>query len=256
MDDAGWLRLDAPFMANDLHGPADGPAWLLERGRHPLVFTAVHPVVHWRPGWGRKSAEARTGGLARLLAAGLGSSAATVLRAAGGPDANVDATHPFKAALAAGGLVGPGAVIIDLHGMTDRHPADVAIGRGPLPSPSTEVADAAVAAFREQGFVVDPDGGRCGLTGSGPGTVTAFAQHHGAAAVQVEIARRNRTFRTGVDGVERRQRLLAAFAAFAGLAAALARRSSPMPREALATLGRGDGPGAPLLRERDFRAAG
>jgi hypothetical protein len=211
--EAEWLRLDAPFMENDLHGPADGPSWSIEAGQGPVLFTAVHAVVHHRPGMATKSAEARTGGLARALAATLGAGVGVVLRSAEEADANFDPDHPFKRALAASGLVGSQAVVIDLHGMTNDHPFDVAIGRGPDPGSSALLADAAVGAFMERGFVVDPDGRECGLTGSGLGTVTAFAQRHGGQAVQVEIARRNRTFLSGED---RRLRLLQAFADLAG----------------------------------------
>jgi hypothetical protein len=214
------MQLDTPFTENDLHGPSDGPQWLIEPAERPVVFTAVHGVVHHRPLVGSKSAEARTGGLVLALGTALRAGVGVILRTTEGADANFDPDHPFKRALLRQGLIGVGTALLDLHGMTDHHPVDIAIGRGADPERAEPLAELAVTAFEEQGFGVDPDGARCGLTGSGPGTVTTFAQRHGAIAIQVEIARRNRTFLTGSD---RRLRLLKAFAVLADRLDALLR---------------------------------
>ena len=195
-------------MENDLHGPREGPPWLIQTGSRPVLFSAVHGVVHERPGLGIKSAEARTGGLARVLAASLDTSVAVVLRGIGEPDANFDPQHPLKLALLEQQLVGPHMAVIDLHGMTDHHAADVAIGWGPNLQLAEAVAALAVTAFADNGFRVDPNGAESGLYGAGEGTITTFAQRHGSSAIQVEIARRNRTFRSGA---ERRIRLLRSF---------------------------------------------
>jgi len=195
-------------MENDLHGPLTGPPWLIQAGARPVLFSAVHGVVHHRPGVGMKSAEARTGGLALVLAALLHTSVAVVLRATDTPDANCDPHHPLKQALSEQGLVGPTVAVIDLHGMTNDHRPDIAIGWGPDPQLAAPLAGLAASAFRAQGFEVDPDGRHSGLYGAGDGTITTFSQRHGSPAIQVEIARRNRTFLTGA---ERRHRLLRSF---------------------------------------------
>lgn len=155
-----------------------------------------------------KSAEARTGGLAQVLAASLDTSVAVILRGVGEPDANFDPQHPLKLALLQQQLVGPRMAVIDLHGMTDDHAPDVAIGWGPHPELAEPLAALAVTAFEENGFRVDPDGAESGLYGAGDGTITTFAQRHGSPGIQVEIARRNRTF---LSGTERRFRLLRSF---------------------------------------------
>jgi hypothetical protein len=192
--DRRWRHLNAPFSANNHFGEVSGPAWEITTRDRPLVITAVHGVVHQRPGRPDKPNDANTGGLARCLAVEVGATSAVILRSDGEVDANRDTNHPVKCALSERGLIGPGVVLLDLHGSSDSTPIDVTVGRGPIR-----------ALGDEHGFEVDPDGSVTGLHGAGRGTVTAFAQTHGASAIQIEIAHRNRSF---LEGRDRRLRLL------------------------------------------------
>jgi hypothetical protein len=82
--------------------------------------------------------------------------------------------------------------VIDIHGMTDGHGADICIGTALLDD--SVLAQKARGLFEDAGMVVamnDPFGAR------GPGTVTRVAQEHGAEAIQIEACYR---LRVGDDG--------------------------------------------------------
>lgn len=202
-----WWMLNRIFTERDNLGPDSGPRWTIEARPSQLLLTAVHGVWHRRPGVGLKANDANTGGLVRVLAETLGSSGAWVLRAVDEPsDANADATHPFKDALVSAGVVSPGSVVLDMHGMTASAGVDIAMGFGE-DLPSANLAQRLAAVVEAHGLRVDLGGRHTGLTAAGDGTMAAWAQHLGALAVQIEIARRWRSFKSPVSD---RIRLLAA----------------------------------------------
>jgi hypothetical protein len=207
--DRAWRSANRPFELNGTGRPAEGPAFEVSQGARPLVFAAVHAVAHQRGSEVRKRKEANTGGLALALSSYLGGSSAVVYRSDGQLDANRAQEHPLKDALE--GLVGPGVVLVDLHGMSDVHGLDFVVGRGPKPESSAQIGDLLVDCLRARGFDVDADGAVTGFTARDPGTMTAWAQGHGAVAVQLEIAHRNRSFPTDED---RRLRFLDALTTF------------------------------------------
>jgi len=177
---AEWIALDERYQGDR---PGVRAVRVLRVGDAPLVFTAPHAVRHLRRGL-LKKADIRTGGLAELLALRTGGTAVTSLGRLA-VDPNFDhGTTPFRARLLA--VLKPGRLVVDLHGMHDRHGVDVVIGLGAHPDPGSELAAAELErAFAQAGLSV--------LSGhpfpaSHPGTVTSTVQLAGFSAVQVELA--------------------------------------------------------------------
>ena len=208
--DRHWLALNLPFLQNGSCGPLEGPAWSVVEGVRPVTLTAVHGVVHARPGAERKRTEANTGGLVLALADHCACWAGVVRRSSSDDDANWSDEHPLKRALVDRGAVGSGRVVVDVHGMTDAYGVDIALGPGSRTDGSLELAEVAAKCFESARFEVDADGTRTGLDGAREGTVTRWAQSLGCSAIQVEIARRDRSF---LGDTARRIRLLEAFVA-------------------------------------------
>jgi hypothetical protein len=183
-----WARAESRYSAGPYAGSSIPNELRTVDGSNGVAITAPHAVGHFRDGV-RKRADRFTGSLAEVLAAASGSSA-LVLAGSGPGDANWDESHPLKDALL--GLLPNHGVIVDLHGMRDSHGSDVCVGRGRLPdsSGSAAVADAVLACCRAAGLIVSVDRP---FDARRPQTVTSFAQAHGAAAAQVEIAARLRS---------------------------------------------------------------
>ncbi len=202
-----WHRRNLPFTENDYHGPAAGPSFEITVRDPKLILTAVHSVKHCRPNQPAKANDANTGGLAAVIAEEVGYSAGIVRRSLSRADANSTNDHPFKRALARELGVAAGTTVIDLHGMSDTWSVDIALGIGVKSHESRQLALALSDVFRSFGLVVDEDGSATDLRANGTGTVTRWAQDRGAVAVQIEIARRWRSFLVPVDD---RIRLLSA----------------------------------------------
>jgi hypothetical protein len=206
-----WTELNAPFASNSNRGPKEGPRWIID-WHGPLAVSAVHAVDHERDGrW--KNTDAGTGGLAMALSNIVGCSKVTVTRSV--PmmgDANWDEYHPLKAQLDKLGCIDEHTVCIDLHGMKDGHGADVIIGCGDG-GPSSKALARRIATHLEAAKVTtDPDGGRRGFGATKPGTMTSWAQRHGATAIQLEISR---SYRAAQSADKLKERLIT------GLVAAL-----------------------------------
>jgi hypothetical protein len=213
--DREWWLLNRPFTERENLGPALGPPWTIRVRGSRLIVTAVHGVNHYRPGIGLKPNDANTGGLAAVLSETLNVTGAWILRADEYlPDANADGAHPFKAALIASGAVANDSVLIDVHGMRSGRECDITLGHGNH-SGSRDVAIAMAAVLRSYKFDVDLGGRRTGLSGASPGTMSSWARQFGACAVQIEIAREWRSFRSGLD--ERSRLLIALLEALGGL---------------------------------------
>ena len=204
-----WAESNAPFAANSNRGPKDGPRWIID-WRGPLAVGAVHAVDHERDGhW--KNTDAGTGGLAMALGAVVGCSRIAVTRSV--PmmgDANWDEYHPLKAQLDTLDHFDERTVYFDLHGMKDGHGADVIIGCGNR-SPAAKALALRVATHLEAAKVAtDPDGGKRGFGATKPGTMTSWAQRHGATAIQLEISR---SYRAAHAADKLKERLITALAA-------------------------------------------
>jgi len=124
--DRHWLALNLPFLQNGSRGPLEGPAWSVVEGVRPVTLTAVHGVVHARPGAERKRTEANTGGLVLALAQRFACWAGVVRRSSSDDDANWSDEHPLKRALLDRGAVGSGHVLVgldadDRRGHEGRH---------------------------------------------------------------------------------------------------------------------------------------
>ena len=159
---------------------------LTGRGSAPFIFTAPHDKAHHRLVDGvpqRKMSEPGTGALARLLADELQGLAAVNISDVG--DANWDSSHPLKDALDERLRVK--TYLLDLHGMTDQHGIDIAIGPGRFPERSESLVDPIRSALEDAGFNVlfDTDGR---FAARGEHRVTSWAQARGADAIQVEIS--------------------------------------------------------------------
>jgi len=202
-----WYLRNLPFTENDFNGPEEGPDFEITVRDPKLIVTAVHAVKHSRPSQPSKPNDANTGGLAAVVAEEVGYSVAIVRRARGTDDANSTDDHPLKRALVEQLDVTTGATVIDLHGMSDATKFDVAVGIGVNSDESRMLALSLSKVFRAYGLVVDHDGSATGLRANRPGTMTRWAQGRGAVALQIEIARRCRSFLVPIDD---RIRLLSA----------------------------------------------
>ena len=155
---------------------------LRRHGSASVVLTAPH--AGWQTRNGRpKLPDSGTGGLAEMMAERSDALAITV---SGNQldDPNFDTSiGPFKATVLAELAEHP--FVIDLHALRRSRPIDIDIGLGPAPDATTQLL--AVELQRRAcaaGFVAtinDPFDARP------PGTITAFAQTHGAQALQIEI---------------------------------------------------------------------
>jgi hypothetical protein len=177
---ATWIALDERYQGDR---PSNREVRVVRHGAAPLAFTAPHSVRHHRHGI-LKKADVRTGGLAELLALEAGGLAVTSLgRLAADPNFDRGPT-PFRERLLA--ELKPGVLVIDLHGMEDRHGVDAVIGMGSRPDGRSEWAAAELErALSAHGLSV-----RSGqpVPASHPGTVTSTLQAAGFSAIQVELA--------------------------------------------------------------------
>ncbi len=175
-----WIDLDQRYQAGTAGGAVIHVA---EHGRAGLIFSAPHSVRHRRRGV-EKAADMRTGGLAELLAESVGGRAVSSLgRLAADPNFDLGAV-PFRERLL--GLLRPGDLVVDLHGMGDTHGWDAVIGLGARSQRRTRLA---AEHLRE---ILAGHGLRAAIgrpfPASHPGTVTSTVQAAGWPALQVEIA--------------------------------------------------------------------
>jgi len=195
-----WRDANREFEANDCWGPDDGAPFRVTPGTRRVLVIAAHGVTH-RRGGETKENDANTGGLAIVLAERLGAALAVVRRAEESNDANWAVDHPFKRSVEHAGLLVPSTLVIDLHAMADRPDGiEVSLGwRGHVPSkvPARILADH----LEHRDYCVDRDASTTGLGANGPGTITAWAQGHGAVAIQVEIGHALRTFGARSDAL-------------------------------------------------------
>ncbi len=194
-----WRRKNLPFELNEHQGPSEGPYWEVGFGRLSVLLCSVHGVRHRRGGEEStsppKANDANTGGLVRTLSNDIQCSYAIVLRTEPWVDANSDLAHPLKLELALSLPKSGVRSVVDIHGMTDHHKVDIAIGLSSNEPSSTALADLIATPLEEAGFRVDRDGSTSGLQARGAGTMTTWAQQLGYQAIQVEIAKRCRSFR-------------------------------------------------------------
>lgn len=179
---AGWLYAE-DRRAQGRYAGAGTDTLGVRRGRCGALVTAPHAVAHWRDG-ARKPADMGTGFLADVLAQLLD---ADVVVAEGeqSRDGNYDPDGVFKAALA--GFTP--RLVLDVHGMADRHGPDVCLGLGGLPRAAEPLAEVFAGALRSAGFVVSVN---VPFAATGDHTVTSTFQRRGIAALQLEVAARNR----------------------------------------------------------------
>ena len=177
---ASWIALDERYQGDR---PSNREVRVVRHGPAPLAFTAPHSVRHHRHGMLKKT-DIHTGGLAELLALEAGGLAVTSLgRLAADPNFDRGPT-PFRRRLLA--ELKPGVLVLDLHGMDDRHGIDAVIGMGAHPDARSEWAAAELEwALAARGLSV-----RSGhpFPASHPGTVTSTLQAAGFSAIQVELA--------------------------------------------------------------------
>lgn len=182
--------------------PAGQAAYTIELGTIPILISAPHAAHHVRNSVS-KFEEEYTAAIAQYLAQELGCYA-IYLRYASPTDPNWDAESTYKKAIA--DLVGTHAikVVLDLHGMVNRHRIGVALGTINGRSFPTDTA-MLLTPFAQAGFIetdlttlnttADSDWRRVILnhprfTGGTKGnTITRFVSEDlGALAVQIELA--------------------------------------------------------------------
>jgi hypothetical protein len=192
-----------PYRASDFCGAGEAGETYYQAGA-VVLWSAPHAVRQVRNGR-RKPADAMTGALAETLAGRGGGCLA--LRGSHG-DANFDAAHPFKNRLAE--VAGDYRAVVDLHGMTDAHAADLWIGLGPSACSRTrEQAERLGADATDAQLVVGWGPPFCA---SRPETITGFLQARGVCVMQLEIARRLRDPQRDPDACEALISLLAVWA--------------------------------------------
>jgi hypothetical protein len=187
-----WRVANREFEIENCWGPDDGSPYRVTPRPGRVLVIAAHGVRHRRNSE-MKENDANTGGLAIVLAERLEATLAVVRHDKELNDANWAVDHPFKRFLEQAGLPVPRTLVIDLHAMADRDGIEVSLGwRGHVPSkaPAGILADH----LQHRDYCVDPDASGTGFGANGPGTITAWAQGHGAAAIQVEISHALRTF--------------------------------------------------------------
>ena len=106
--------------------PADQPSFKVIRGQRPILLSAPHSTKHIRKGHS-KMEEEFTGGLARLLAEQTGCHAIYNEWSTTG-DPNWDQQSVYKQRLAQIVAQEKIKLVVDLHGMTNRHKIGVALG--------------------------------------------------------------------------------------------------------------------------------
>jgi hypothetical protein len=192
-----WRELNRPYELNDYSGPSHGQLWTFDKGRKPVILTAVHGVRHTRSAAMGKANDANTAGLALALARALKVGCGTVARSDEQLDVNSDPQHPFKAALLAQLKPAEGSFLVDLHGMTDVHGVDVAVGVGADPDARTiATGERAANLLTKRGLSVDLGGTITKLNGAGPGTMTTWARAAGLVGIQIEVRQGLRSFRS------------------------------------------------------------
>ena len=184
-----WRRLNEPFEERDGRGPATAPVFEITTGDQRAVVSAVHAVRHFRRHTGWKAQDFQTGGLAEALAEATGWTVAVCTRStAEVEDANRNINHPVKLELERCGLPGAGGALLDLHGMADAAGRpDIALGYG-LEDPWTQELAHQVELAAGRHAVTVGRGDAIGLGATGRGTMTRWAQAHGAGALQLELA--------------------------------------------------------------------
>lgn len=148
-----------------------------------VILSAPHAVKHLSKDGLPKAADASTGGLARFVCERTGFVA--VVSSGGWTSANanhvLEGWCPYRATLKKIKL--PNSTLVDLHGMSDKHGADVCIGTGPTPQASAEVVSFAIENLKKAGLTVAVN---TPFSASNPGTITAWAQQNGFRAFQLE----------------------------------------------------------------------
>jgi hypothetical protein len=154
-------------------------------GRNPkVIMSAPHAVRHLSREGEPKAADAATGGLVRFVSER--TEIVAVVASGGWVRANanhvLDGWCPYRQVLTE--VATPGTVLVDLHGMADRHGAEVCVGTGADPAPSAEAVAFAVEHLRAAGLRVAIDNP---FSASNPGTITSWAQRHNFRAFQIEV---------------------------------------------------------------------
>lgn|GEM_PF-1896669 len=175
-----WRALEAAYASRGYAGA--GPPWsaVLRTGSLPLLWSAPHAVRHMRHGRGKR-AERGTGGLAELLALETGAIAVCAAGHVGNWEIWKEREDAFAASLRS---FSQGRLVIDLHGMTDHHQADLCIGLGPSPSLlSRSFAALLLYRFSAAKVLVNAP-----FDATPAYTVTSFVQQHlHGDALQLEI---------------------------------------------------------------------
>ena len=178
-----WADAEALYRKTE-HRGVDEPDLIriTGTGRTRFIFSAPHSVRSVRNG-GPKTADMGSGGLAELLAEQLEGLAITTYGRQSG-DPNWDRQEgEFKRELLRG--AGPGSIVVDLHGMSDRWDHDLIGGLGPVPGLARALGQGLLAAAARHHLRA-----RTGppFDAARPGTVTAALQAAGIRAIQVEVA--------------------------------------------------------------------
>lgn len=176
-----WLEREQSYAVMNYDGEADADDVRHIDRRHPVLISAPHAVNHHRFG-ASKRADRRTGGLAEVVGEATG---AGVLTAAGRVSewgSWEERTDGFVRILRREAL--RRTLILDLHGMGDRHGTDVCIGTGGESGPALRRAvgclDRQFAGYRVS--IDDP------FDGSQWYTVLQYGRELGIAVIQLELS--------------------------------------------------------------------
>lgn len=126
-----WESLEERYRANHYNGRGMNGEVELHRSTSPFIISAPHSLNHFRQNK-VKYADRWTGGLAEMV--GSMTSSTTLIPI--GPIPNWEdwnlRTDQFKLLL--DDTAKPGMLLLDLHGMSNKHDVDICIGLGPRPS--------------------------------------------------------------------------------------------------------------------------
>lgn len=178
-----WDRLESRYRDTNYEGVGRSDSVRFSARNSYMVLTAPHSLSHWRDS-SIKLADRWTGGLCDLLSVEFELTAVTCTGPIGVWDVWSERTDDFKETLDS--LLHSERMVVDIHGMQDRHGIDVCVGLGPHPS---EEGMRAASTLSEElvGYRVrinDP------FAATKDYTVASYVQNLrcGSGAVQLEIA--------------------------------------------------------------------
>lgn len=181
----------AEYLASHIHMNSEATEFLIRLADSRTLLTAPHTKASFRDG--QYKPRDRNVGIIAMEAGRASNSSVLIPTTPGDNDGNWAPESKFRALLEH--LIAD-RVLIDVHGMADKHNFDIVIGTAGHTSPIWLV-EMAAQLLTDAGFIVDVRGeGPLSATGR---TITALANTRFRGGIQIEIARKLRNPQTNPD---------------------------------------------------------